>query len=107
LVDVEPKGSIALIVPMAGSRTVVGLEASDATFNAAADRAIDAAFDSDEPVESCALDVIDRECGPVTLQSVGDVMSLTRERVRQIEAVAMAKLESGLKRRASSLRTAL
>lgn len=50
----------------------------------------------DELAESCALDVADR--GDLTLEQVGDVMNLTRERVRQIElAVAGTLRESELR----------
>lgn len=40
--------------------------------------------------ESCALDVAER--GGVTLEETGRVMNLTRERVRQVEVKALAKL---------------
>lgn len=40
--------------------------------------------------ESCALDVADR--GEMTLEAVGELMSLTRERVRQLETSALEKL---------------
>lgn len=41
--------------------------------------------------ESCALDVADR--GDHNLEEIGDIMGITRERVRQIESVALSKLE--------------
>jgi len=41
--------------------------------------------------ESCALDVADR--GGTTLEDVGAIMNLTRERIRQVEVKALAKLE--------------
>lgn len=40
--------------------------------------------------ESCALDVADR--GGVTLEEVGGMMNVTRERIRQIQDRAMEKL---------------
>ena len=40
--------------------------------------------------ESCALDVADR--GGTTLEDVGAIMNLTRERIRQVEVKALAKL---------------
>ena len=43
-----------------------------------------------EMKESCALDVADR--GEVTLEEVGALMNLTRERVRQIELHGLEKL---------------
>lgn len=50
-------------------------------------------FPNLEPREmetSCALDVAEK--GGATLEETGDVLNLTRERVRQIEAIALAKL---------------
>lgn len=49
-------------------------------------------LEPDELVESCALDVADQ--GGITLERTGEVMNLTRERVRQIEVRAMAKLKA-------------
>lgn len=42
--------------------------------------------------ESCALDVADRH--GATLEDVGAIMNLTRERVRQIEVRALTKIEA-------------
>jgi hypothetical protein len=41
---------------------------------------------------SCALDVADR--GGARLETIADLMNLTRERVRQLEARALARLET-------------
>ncbi len=46
--------------------------------------------------ESCALDVADR--GGLTLERTGEVLHVTRERIRQIEACALAKLALGVGR---------
>ena len=46
--------------------------------------------------ETCALDVADR--GFKQLQAVGDVLGITRERVRQIECAAIEKLRKILPR---------
>lgn len=40
--------------------------------------------------ETCALDVAQR--GGVTLEEVGDILNLTRERVRQLEVTGLRKL---------------
>ncbi len=45
-----------------------------------------------EMTESCALDVADR--GGTTLEEVGAIMNLTRERIRQVEVRGLAKLEA-------------
>jgi hypothetical protein len=45
-----------------------------------------------EMSETCALDVADR--GGTTLEDVGAIMNLTRERIRQVEVRALAKLEA-------------
>ncbi|MBX3181397.1 MAG: hypothetical protein KIT72_14030 [Polyangiaceae bacterium] len=45
-----------------------------------------------ELVDSCALDVADR--GGTTLEDVGAIMNLTRERIRQVEVKALAKMEA-------------
>lgn len=47
-----------------------------------------------EMTETCALDIADR--GGITLEEVGEIMNLTRERVRQVETAGLAKL-AGLK----------
>ena len=40
--------------------------------------------------ETCSLDVADR--GGITLEEVGELLNLTRERIRQVEAVGLEKL---------------
>lgn len=44
------------------------------------------------PHRSCALDVADE--GGITLEMLADVMNLTRERIRQIEVKALAKMQA-------------
>src|SRR5690606_11104824 len=41
--------------------------------------------------ETCALDVAER--GGITLEEVGEVMNLTRERIRQVEVRGLLKLK--------------
>ena len=41
--------------------------------------------------ETCALDVAER--GGITLEEVGDIMNLTRERIRQVEVSGLEKLK--------------
>ncbi|MFU8807385.1 MAG: sigma factor-like helix-turn-helix DNA-binding protein [Bradymonadaceae bacterium] len=40
--------------------------------------------------ETCSLDVADR--GGITLEEVGELLNLTRERIRQVEATGLEKL---------------
>lgn len=40
--------------------------------------------------QTCALDVADR--GGVTLEEVGEILNLTRERIRQVEVMGLEKL---------------
>jgi hypothetical protein len=42
--------------------------------------------------ETCALDIAER--GGITLEEVGEIMNLTRERIRQVEVRGLAKLKS-------------
>lgn len=55
-------------------------------------------FDTIDPLEvppelSCALDIIDARNGGMTLEQIGAIWSITRERIRQIEAMAFRKLK--------------
>lgn len=45
-----------------------------------------------EMTETCALDVSDR--GGTTLEEVGAIMNLTRERIRQVEVKGLARLQA-------------
>jgi len=45
---------------------------------------------------TCALDVA--ESGALTLEQVGEITNLTRERVRQVESVGLAKLKTSARR---------
>ncbi len=46
----------------------------------------------EDMTESCSLDIADR--GGTTLEEVGAIMNLTRERIRQLEVRAMARVEA-------------
>jgi len=45
-----------------------------------------------EMAETCALDVADR--GGITLEEVGAILNLTRERIRQVEVRGLTKIRS-------------
>ncbi len=45
-----------------------------------------------EMADTCALDVADR--GGITLEEVGSIMNLTRERIRQVETRGLLKLRA-------------
>ncbi|HEX5100902.1 MAG TPA: sigma factor-like helix-turn-helix DNA-binding protein [Polyangiaceae bacterium] len=51
-----------------------------------------------ELANSCALDIADQ--GGTAIETVGDFMNVTRERIRQIETQALTKLSSGNDHRA-------
>ncbi len=44
--------------------------------------------------ETCSLDVADR--GGMTLEEVGEILNLTRERIRQVEVRGLAKLKMNM-----------
>jgi hypothetical protein len=44
-----------------------------------------------EMTDTCALDIADR--GGITLEEVGEIMNLTRERVRQLETQGLGRLQ--------------
>ncbi|MBP9089154.1 MAG: DNA-binding protein [Kofleriaceae bacterium] len=46
-----------------------------------------------EMKQTCALDVAER--GGITLEEVGEIMNLTRERIRQVEVRGLLKLKMG------------
>ncbi|MBI5610817.1 MAG: hypothetical protein HY902_18205 [Deltaproteobacteria bacterium] len=45
-----------------------------------------------EMAETCALDIAER--GGLTLEEVGTIMNLTRERIRQVEVSGLEKLQA-------------
>jgi hypothetical protein len=56
-------------------------------------------FPDVDPVDmpcSCALDII--ESGTTTLENIGVLMNLTRERVRQIELISISKMKQAMKK---------
>jgi hypothetical protein len=48
--------------------------------------------DFDEIAETCSIDVADR--GEHTLEQIGDLMNVTRERARQLEARGLVSMRS-------------
>ena len=53
-----------------------------------------------EMPETCALDVAER--GGITLEEVGEILNLTRERIRQVEVHGLEKLQLEYKELAGS-----
>lgn len=47
--------------------------------------------------ETCALDVAER--GGITLEEVGEILNLTRERIRQVEVRGLAKVFDGARKK--------
>jgi DNA-directed RNA polymerase sigma subunit (sigma70/sigma32) len=78
-------GSIHLNAGARGSRTLRRGERHDV--DTWLERAADAVLDMPA---TCALDVADR--GGVTLAEIADLLGITRERARQIDSTALAKL---------------
>jgi hypothetical protein len=70
--------------PYMGCRYHLGYEVSEAG-------SIHELWPDAEPPETCALDVAER--GKHKLIEIAEILGITRERVRQIEAKALAKLE--------------
>ena len=48
-------------------------------------------LDIAEMKDTCSLDVADR--GGITLEEVGEILNLTRERIRQVEVRGLVKLK--------------
>lgn len=96
-VDVTEAGSVIFNYKpddRPGKRRPVSIntKSRDWQFERAADKFLGHYFErSVDP--SCLLDIID-EHGDITLEQAGHLMSLTRERIRQIEARAMRKFAS-------------
>ena len=59
----------------------------------------------DQMAETCSLDVAERDDG-CTLEEVGEIMNLTRERIRQIEVSGLIKIKVGLRQLAEGIRIA-
>jgi hypothetical protein len=78
------------------TRRVAGLPEHEPVTRA--DRAIDAFVEALAAAPlTCTLDVADQ--GGVTLEQVGDLLHITRERVRQIETLALRKLRANARPR--------
>lgn len=103
-VDVTEVGSLVLVVDMVrGRRGAVKTGTSDVEFRERANDFVDEWYDWGDwhpPLEvppsreSCALDVADR--GANTLDTVGELISVTRERTRQIEAKALRHMRGAV-----------
>jgi hypothetical protein len=85
--DCLPGGSNAeRPCPYLGCRYHLGLEATDVG-------SLKLVTGWDDGGPSCALDVADE--GPATLEQVGDLLGLTRERTRQVEVLALHRAREG------------
>lgn len=96
LLDIDKHGTLYLNVAKAADERqpcTVKERDSDEHFEAETDAAIEQWFNADPPPASCLIDVADDER---TLEEIGGVLNLTRQRVRQLEQVARAKLDKGL-----------
>lgn len=94
LVEVGGNGAIAF---NDAARRNFTRTASDADFDAATDAALDEWLDGDTLRPSCALDVVDANVGDeMPLDAVGKLLGVTRERARQIEEAARARLTAPL-----------
>jgi hypothetical protein len=95
LLDANERGAITLNLPKARGAKPLRVLRSDSAerFELAADAAVDAWFDAETPPPSCVLDEVTDER---TLEEIGGVLCMTRERVRQIEKTARDGLDAGL-----------
>lgn len=80
--------------PWVGCRHHLYMDVSEVTGSITVNRP---GVELEDLAETCSLDVADRT--ELKLAEVGVLMDVTRERVRQIEARALVKLQARLKRR--------
>ncbi len=79
---------------VAFGKTVLAPDATEKQIDRAVDRAVEELRRSSP---SCALDVADQNPDGATLAQVGQAISITRERVRQVEAKALRRLPGSVK----------
>lgn len=99
LIDINPEtGSIIFNLPGRGrSKSTVPNKDNAKTrraFDRFAERALEEMMRRKvEDIDTCVKDVLERECGEeVTLEEIGEMMSITRERVRQLEVIGEIKV---------------
>lgn len=104
LVDVLPDGSLTLnarypSAPTGAARVIPPKRDVDERFLDEIEDMIEAVFDEPSPpVKSCVLDeAMDRLRDDAQLDEIADVLFVSRERVRQIEASALENLREGLR----------
>jgi hypothetical protein len=89
-IDVGENGSI---------RVIGGSRLSATPTDREIERFVDAAIARASSVGSCVLDLVDRSPDGVTLATIGTVLVVSRERIRQLERKAIKPLGSRIRRR--------
>lgn len=83
-----------------GTLTVIGgPKLSEAPTDSEIERFVDAAIARTLRFGSCALDVVDRNPDGVTLREIGEMLDVSRERIRQLERKALKPLGARIRRR--------
>lgn len=91
LVAANDRGELRFNVP-GRQLPVIRTGTPQGDFDATADQAVDSMHDG-APMETCALDLIERNPDGMTLDEVGRALGITRQRVEQLEGAALEHLE--------------
>jgi hypothetical protein len=90
---VNERGRLHLMV--LGPHDTLGLEATPDAVDDFVEAAAEAVVSMPD---TCSLDVVDREAGGTTLEIVGNALSVTRERIRQLEKKSIQHLRPNARR---------